>query len=261
MTFLDWLYSNRPAGTEVKSDPWGILHIIVLISVIAIIVAIALLFRKKDEKSRRIVIFVIAMGILFFEVARRIVNFTRGDLTLADGTLNWDLLVYRLIPRPWCAISCWVIIASVFVNKKFFYNFASITALLNAVIFFAYPDAGFKTHIAFEEFYSISTHCLLLIGSISFITLGFTDFRYNRGKEKIWYEYICYAVVFAYAALEIILKIESDPLYFMPENGVTDVIPLPYPAYLVVYIVFVFGIWTNAFYLIPMLINKKIKKA
>lgn len=252
MTFKDWLCSNRPAGLELKSQPWGTLHIVVLLACIGVILLLAFLLRKKSEKARYIAIFAIAMAILFFEITRRIINFTKPGLDWND----WNSIVYTLIPRPWCAISCWMIISSVFVKKKFFYNFAAITALLNAIIFFAYPDAGFKNHIAFEELYSIVTHCLLLIGSISMMTLGHTDFRYNRGKEKIWYEYICYAGVFLYAFLEIILKIEDDPLYFMPGNGVTDVIPLPYPLYVVVYIIFVFGIWTNAFYLIPMLVNK-----
>ena len=252
MDFIDWLYSNRPEGLELKSQPWQTLHIVVLLSCIVLIVLLALLLRKKSEKAKYIVIFVIAMAILFFEITRRIINFTRAG---ADFS-TWDSIVYTLIPRPWCAISCWVMIASVVLKKKFFYNFASITALINAVIFFAYPDAGFKNHIAFEEVYSIVTHCLLLIGSISLITLGHTDFRYNRGKEKIWMEYLCYAGVFGYAFLEILLNIESDPLYFMPGNGVIDVVSMPYPLYVVVYIIFVFGVWTNAFYLIPILKNK-----
>ena len=250
MSFIDWLYSNRPATPA--SDPWGPLHIIVLISCIALIIGLSLIFKNKSEKARYTVIFVIAMGILFFELLRRIINFTREG---ADFS-TWKDIAYTLIPRPWCAISCWVMISSVFVKKKFFYNFAAITSLVNVVIFFAYPEAGFRVNIMFEEVYSIVTHCLLLIGSISLITLGHTDFRYNRGKEKIWYEYLCYAGIFIYAIIEILLGIEKDPMYFMPNNGVISVVPLPYPIYLVVYVIFVFGVWTNAFYLIPMLKNK-----
>lgn len=255
MSLKDWLFSERPSGLELKSLPWGTLHIVVLLCSILTIVVLALIFRKKNEKSRYTVIFYIAMLVLFFELVRRMINIWKGGITDLNSAL------YVLLPRPWCAISCWMIIASVFVKKKFFYNFTVITALLSAVIFFAYPDAGFKNHIAFEEVYSIGTHVLILIGSVSMITLGFTDFRYNRGKEKVWYEYICYAGIFTYAAFEIIFKIESDPLYFMPGNGVIDVLPLPYPTYLVIYILFVFGIWTNAFYLIPLILKKyKSKK-
>lgn len=259
MTFIDWLYSERPEGAVVEANPWGLLHITVLLSVIAVIFLIALVFRKKDERIRRIVMLIITIGLVFFEVTRRIINLSRGDL-IVDGIIDWDLIIYRLIPRPWCAISCWVMIASFFVKKKFFYNFTVMSSLLSAVIFFAYPEVGFKTHIAFEEIYSIGTHSLLLIGSISLITLKFTDFRYNRGKEKFWYELICYGVVFMYAILEIILKIEPDPLYFMPGNGVNEIISLPYPIYLFLYLVFIFGVWNNTFYLIPIIINNQKNK-
>ena len=260
MTFIEWLYSERKEGVVVTSVPWGVLHIVVLLLVISLTIGISVIFKNKDLKYKKIVILTIAIGILFFELARRVINLTRGDLILPNGNVDWDLVIYRIIPRPWCAISCWTIIASVIVKRKFLYNFAAMTALLNAVIFFAYPDAGFKNHIAFEEVYSITTHCLLFIGSISLITLGFTDFRYNRGKENALYELLCYLIVFLYAAIEIIFKIEADPLYFMPGNGIIDIIPLPYPLYVVIYIIFVFGIWSNAFYVIPIILNKKAKE-
>lgn len=256
MSFIDWLFSNRPEGLELKSEPWGLLHIIVLLAVIAITIFIAIYFKEKEEKKKYIVIFIIAMIVLFFEIARRVINFTKGDFTFEDGGIDIKSIIYTLIPRPWCAISCWVLIASVFVKKPFFYNIASITMLLNAVIFFSYPSAGFKNHIAFEEVYSIVTHSMLLIGSISMITLRFTDFRYQRGNELFILEVVVLLSIFAYGSLEIILGIEKDPLYFMPGNDVEVILGLPYIAYLILYIIFVFGIWFNSFYLIPVFVRK-----
>lgn len=255
MSFLDWLYSNRPEGYVREALPWGILHIIVLLSVILLCIVVGILFRKKDEKSKKIILFIVIGVIAFFEITRRVVNFSRDNYDWTDirGVLA------TLLPRPWCAISCWLMIASLFVNKKYFYNFTAITSLISAIVFFAYPDAGFLSHIAFEEVYSIVTHCMILFGAVSLITLGFTDFRYNRGKEKIWHEYLCYCILYLYAFIEIIFGIEKDPLYFMPDNGVNYILSLPYPLYLIIYVVFIFGIWTNAYYLIPMLI-KKIRK-
>ena len=254
MSFIDWLYSNRPEGLQLKSQPWGTLHILVLLGCIGVIVLLALLLKNRSDKAKYIAIFAIAMGILFFEIARRIINFTRegfnwndidGVLYTLDGKTLDELKSMSAIEQL-DYVKKYLLIQKnakkIEGKQKFFYNFAAITALLNAIIFFAYPDAGFKNHIAFEEVYSIGTHCLLLIGSISMMTLGHTDFRYNRGKEKIWWEYICYAGVFLYAFLEIVLHIEDDPLYFMPGNGVLDVVSLPYPLYVVVYIIFVFGI-------------------
>lgn len=256
MSFIDWLFSNRPEGLELKNDPWGLLHIIVLLSCIGISILISVLFKDKKEKKKHLVLFIIAMVVLFFEISRRVINFTKGDFILDDGSIDFKSIIYILLPRPWCAISCWVLISSIFIKKKFFYNFAAITLLLNAVIFFAYPSAGFKNHIAFEEVYSIVTHSMLLIGSISMITLGFTDFRYKRGNELFIFELLAIIVVYIYATLLIVFDIEKDPLYFMPGNDIEKILNLPYIAYLILYIIFVFGIWFNSFYLIPKLVKK-----
>ena len=48
MSFIDWLYSNRPATPA--PNPWGTLHIVVLISCIALIVLLSLVFKNKSEK-------------------------------------------------------------------------------------------------------------------------------------------------------------------------------------------------------------------
>lgn len=258
MSFIDWLFSERPEGLELTNKPWGLLHIIVLLTVVAITILISVFLKDKDEKKKHKVIFIIAIIVLFFEVARRVINFTKGTFIFDDGSIDYNSIIYTLIPRPWCAISCWVLILSVFVKKKFFYNFAAITMLLNAVIFFAYPSAGFKNHIAFEEVYSIVTHSLLLIGSISMITLGFTDFRYRRGKELFIMEVIALLCVYIYGSIEIIFGIEKDPLYFMPGNDIEQILGLPYPVYLILYFIFVFGIWFNSFYVFPI-IYKKVK--
>ena len=256
MSFIDWLFSNRPEGLELQNEPWGLLHIIVLLAVIGITIFIGFYFKGKDEKKKYTILFVIAMIVLFFEIARRVINFSKGTFILDDGSIDIKSIIYTLIPRPWCAISCWVLIASIFIKRSYFYNIASITMLLNAIIFFAYPSAGFKNHIAFEEVYSIVTHSMLLIGSISMITLGFTDFRYRRGKETFILEIIVLLSIYAYGCLEIIFDIEKDPLYFMPGNDVEVILGLPYIVYLLLYIIFVFGIWFNSFYLIPVFVRK-----
>ena len=91
--------------------------------------------------------------------------------------------LWIIIPKPWCAVSCWLLIACVFVKKSWFYNFASLSALLCSVIFFSYPGVGYNNeHLLFENWYSILTHALLLTMSITLIVLKFTDFRYR----EIW---------------------------------------------------------------------------
>lgn len=248
MTLHDWIFSVYPEGSGIDGA-WSPLHIITLVLVIGIIVGISFL-RDKSEKVRRSVIIVLAILILIFELARRIINLSRGY------DFEWNSFLRTMLPRPWCAISCWCMIAAVIINKRFFYNFTSVTGFVCTLIFFAYPSVGFNNkYILFENLYSICTHALLMISTISLITLRFTDFKYKGA----WKELICLAVTYTYAFIEIfVLKIEADPLYFMPNNEAQEVLEMNYPLYLVVYIIFL-SIYFNTFYLVQSLIEKRKK--
>lgn len=247
MTFKQWLYSEREAvGCVGVKGQWGLAHILTLIFCIASIIVIALIFRKKSEKARKIVLFTLVGLILFFEITRRIINFTRGNV----DTLNEVL--HTLLPRPWCAISCWVLIVSVIVNKKFFYNFASISALICSIAYFAYPGVGFNwSMFLFEDIYSIVSHCLLIISSITLITLKFTKFEY----KTMWKEMICLGITVVYALFEtFVLHIEEDPMYFLPSRGsyhndIMEVLNVNYGVFIFLYILFMV-IYINMFYLI-----------
>lgn len=228
MSFADWFFTRYPGASHVK--PWGLGEILTLILCIAIIVTLAILFKKKDDKTKRIVLWVLVGLIIFFEVVRRIANL------ISNTNYTFNSYLHILLPRPWCAIACWTLIVCVISKKKCIYNFASITALLCAIIFFAYPGVGFKSpYFLFDDLYSVATHSLLLITSISLMTLGFTDFNY----KEFWKVGVCYAVIFVYSILEIyVLKIEHDPMYFMPNNDVQDILGISYGLYLTIYIIF-----------------------
>lgn len=249
MSFKDWLFTNYPGATKVQ--PWGIMHILTLVGCIALIVVLALIFRKKDDRARRIVLWVLVGLILLFEIARRCINFAK----MSD--YNFTSIMHLLLPRPWCAISCWALIISAIVNKKSFYNFACISSLLCAIIFFAYPGVGFKSpYLGFDDLYSIATHCLLLITSISLITLKFTDFKF----KDFWKVAVLYGLTLAYSFLEIyVLKIENDPMYFMPGNDVQEIIGLSNQVYILVYAIFTI-IYFNLFPAIQWLNERKKNK-
>ncbi|MBE7088723.1 MAG: hypothetical protein E7370_04330 [Clostridiales bacterium] len=250
MTFHDWIFSIYPDGSNIDGA-WGPLHIITLVLVIGVIVGLSFL-KNKSEKVKRGTIIAISALIFVFEISRRIIGFSR------DIEFESYIILRTLLPRPWCAISCWCMIIAPIVNKRFFYNYTAIIGILCTLVFFAYPSVGFNhKYILFEDLYSISTHSLLLTGSISLITLRFTDFKY----KGIWKECICLAVTFAYAFIEIfVLKIDLDPLYFMPDNEVQEILGTSYPLYLVIYISFL-TVFFNAYYLIKGLIDKRKHKA
>ena len=251
MTFSEWFFGVNDKINPGFDNPsinmqWKLPHILVLVTCIVSIIAIALLFRRRSLKQRRIVIWILAGVVLFFEVTRRI-----KGLSAMCITKEYDLnsILNTLFPRPWCAISCWAIIISTIFNKKYLYNITSITAFLCALIFFAYPSAGFNNQfIEFENLYSIASHALLLISSISFITLKFTDFRY----KDMWKDLICLAVIFAYACFEMfVLKIADNPLYFLPmaDNEIQNILGVDNASYVLIYFFFV-AIFVNIFYFI-----------
>ena len=244
MTFKQWFFGGFD-NPRIEGQ-WKLPHILVLLSAIAIIVAIACIFRKRSEKARKIVMWVLVGLILFFEITRRVKNIWN---LIGTGSVTLNDVLYDLLPRPWCAISCWGLIIAATFRKKYLFNTASIMALLCAIIFFAYPSAGFNNqYIQFENLYSIGTHTLLLITSISLITLKFTDFKY----KDMWKDLICLAVIFVYAILEIwVIKIADNPLYFMPIEGneVQEILGVGNALYVVIYTIFLI-VFVNVFYLI-----------
>lgn len=258
MTFKDWIFSNHPAD-DGYSGQWKFPHIFTLCLCIGIIFALTFLFRKKKQSTRETVVRVLAMVILFFELARRIINLIKGE------AIDFNSTLYVLLPRPWCAISCWLLIIAATFNKKSLWNFGAINALLCSVIFFAYPSAGFNDkHLLFENIYSISTHALLLISSVCILTLNIGDFRYKREtfKDGFLKEIIMLVIIFAYGVFELLLDLSSDPLYFMPIEGneVKEILGLGSVAYVIVYTLFL-CIWINAFYVIPWVWKKYVKKS
>ncbi len=248
MTFQKWIYSVYPENSVIDGR-WGTLHIITLVLCVVIIGLICCL-NKKSIKIKRNVILVLASLILVFEVSRRVINLSRPDYDFSSITN----LLGTLLPRPWCAISCWTVMLASVVKKTRLYNLASMCALLNALIFFAYPSVGFNhSVILFENLYSITTHALLLISSISMMTLGLTDFSIS--KKALW-EGLGLVLMFIYAFIEIyLMKIEADPMYFMADNDVQKFLGVQYDLYLVIYVVFLI-VYFGLFYLVQRLIKK-----
>ena len=246
MKFSEWLFSTYP---NPKIDgAWGSLHIITLILCIGFIVVSSILLKNKSKKLKFSILLSFAIIIAILGIVRRINGFILAD----ELTVNRALKI--LLPRPGCAISCWLVIIALIVRKKFFYNFASVVGILCATIFFAYPSAGFTNElILFENLYSILTHSFFLIISVCFITYKFTDFKYRN----IWKELICFGVMILYAFIEIYLfKIDPDPFYFMRDNEVQEILGMGYGLYLPLYLLFIF-VYINAFYYIPKLKKSK----
>lgn len=263
MTFNQWFFGG--IDNPRVENQWGVLHILTMVLSIALIVAFYFIAKrsKNREKTAKIIIITLVSMILFFEITSRIMYIGKKYFLHQPGMeeLSW---VWILLPKPWCAIACWALMASVVVNKKFFYNYASLSALLCSFIFFCYPGVGFNNEkLLFDNWYSILTHALLLITSISLITLKFTEFKY----KDFWKFAICLGATFIYGLIEIyILKVQSDPMYFMPNGDIqAGILNISYGLYLFLYILLI-TVYTNAFYLVQdkktvkNFFNKLLKK-
>ena len=247
MTLSQWLFGGFE--NPFKAGQWRPLHICTMLCCVLLIFAFYFITkRSRDrERTRRIIVFSLAMAILFFEIMIRFV-YSVKLYVLNQPCMNGVTALWIILPKPWCAIACWSLIASVFIKKAFFYNYASLSALLCSLIYFAYPGVGFNNEVLiFENWYSIITHSLLLTMSVTLITLKYTDFKYR----EIWKVAICYTLTYAYGLLQIyVLKTQTDPMYFMPGGDIqAGILKISYGLYLFLYIALIL-IFVNAFYLI-----------
>lgn len=234
MSFSQWLFGGIENPFE--AGQWRPLHISVMLSCVALISLFNFIVKRSQnkEKAKKIIVYALVGAIAFFEIMIRFVQCVKlYHLHLPE--MEGITALWIILPKPWCAVSCWALIASVFVKKTFFNNYASLSALLCSVIFFVYPGVGFNNvHLLFENWYSILTHALLLTTSITFMTFKIADFRY----KQLWKVAICFVLTFVYALVEIyILKIQTDPMYFMPDGDIqADILRIDYGLYLFGYI-------------------------
>lgn len=262
MSFTDWLFEAEGFVNPPKQGQWGVLHILTLVLCVLAIITFYFISKKVNNKERfkKIVIHALVYSILFFEIVSRIVYIVRmyyyNDPLMADYDLIWVLL-----PRPWCAVACWSLIASIFVKKKFFYNYASLSALLCSVIFFIYPGVGYNNqYIMFSNLYSIVTHALLLTTSITLIMFKWTEFKI----DNLWKVLLAFLLTQVYALIEVfVLKIHHDPMYFMPNGDIqAGILGIQWWLYIIGYIALII-IYINSFYLVgdkkgyTRLFNKK----
>lgn len=242
MSFSQWLFGG--IDNPFQAGQWGPLHIGVMVSCVVLILLFGFLAKRsqKPERTKKLIFYSLVGAIVFFEVMIRFVQCVKlYYLHLPE--MNGITLLWIILPKPWCAISCWALIASVLIKKPYFYNYASLSALLCSVIFFIYPGVGFNNvHLLFENWYSILTHALLLTTSITMMVLGYTDFKYR----EIWKLAICFLLTFVYGIIEIyVLRIQTDPMYFMPDGDIqADILKMDYGLYLFAYIA-VFLIYIN----------------
>lgn len=234
MTLSQWLFGG--IENPFKAGQWGTLHIATLVVCIGLIVAFYFLVKHSHnpEKTSKGIVISLASAIAFFEIMIRFVYCVKLYY-FHQPEMNGVTALWIILPKPWCAVSCWALIACRFVKKPYFYNYASLSALLCSFIFYIYPGVGYNNeHLLFENWYSILTHALLLTTSITLITLKYANFKFRH----FWKTGICFVLTFGYALLEIyVFKVMPDPMYFMPDGDIqAGILRMDYGLYLMLYI-------------------------
>lgn len=228
MTFKQWLFSELP---NPKCSPYNWMYIVALVFLVGFVVGSTLLLKNKSQKQKRNVMFVVAAVILFFELSRRVVNLCKET--------EWTLhnVLHILLARPGCAISAWLAMLAVVINKRWAYAFASLICLLCGTGFFASPGAGFDRELVqFEEVFSMVEHVGFYLMALCFVTYRLAEFRFaDMGKIGI-----CFGALAVYVFALIKGGIEHDPFLFLPNSDVHQILGgMNYPTFLTLYIVFV----------------------
>ena len=246
MSFHDWWTNENNPSLPKSEYLFGTRHIIMLAIAVIAVVLLSILFFKKSQKAKNILLTVLVCVMLFFEVTSRIVNFA------ITTDFSWQNIIKILLPMHICSVAVVVIIVGYFAKNKTLINFATITGLLATVAFLLYPAVGInKTYISFTCLYSITSHVTGFVVSCLLINLGFAKFMF----KDMWKTYLCFAIMFGWGVLvDFVLLPGSDYMYLRNDPLELDLgfpYHILYGAILVVYIFM--------FYFITFVI-KKIKK-
>lgn len=75
MSFHDWWTNENNPSLAPKDYLFSTKHIIMLVVAVAVLITLAIVFFKRSERAKKIVLTVLVSILAFFEVTSRIVNF------------------------------------------------------------------------------------------------------------------------------------------------------------------------------------------
>ena len=248
MTFVEWWTDANNSTLEFSQYIYGPRHIALLIAAFGLTIFLLLLFRKKSEKSKNILLTVLASILLFYEISTRIVNL----IILNDYTLT---NIFKIImPLHICSVAVWVLIIGFFTKNKLLLSSGVVMALVATSVYLLCPGTGInKVNITFTATYSIISHTTGFILSVLLIGFGYIKLELH----KIWQTYLAFGLMLLWGALvDFVILPGSDYMYLRNNPLPIDlVIPhqIIYGALLAIYIFM--------FYYIYYLKSKKTKKA
>ena len=243
MTFKDfWTNNNNPSLPQ-SEYLYNTRHILVLILTVVLCVVLTLLFRKKSDKTKKILLNVFGYIFLFFEITSRVVNL----IILKNYT--FENILEILLPMHICSVMVWIFIVAIFTKNQLLYNFSCIGGILATIAFLLYPAVGLnRVFMSFTCLYSTISHMLGFVCCILLMTLGFAKFE----PKKIWQPLLCFVIMFCWGAIVNFLIFPGADYMYMRNDPLELNINFPYQILYVGLII----IYTAVFHLIYWLIQK-----
>lgn len=246
MSFQDfWTNQNNPSLAK-NEYLYNGRHIFVLVLTLLLCIVLTIIFIKKSEKAKQILLYVFGSIFLFFEIASRVV-----DLIITTD-YSWQNVLEIILPLHICSVMVWMIIFAIFTKKQFLYNFSCVGGLLATLVFLLYPAVGLnRVYMSFTCLYSTISHMLGFVCAILLMTLGFVKFEF----KKIWQMFLCFILMFCWGAIANFLIFPGADYMYMINDPLELVLPFPYQ---ILYCV-ILSVYIVTFYFIYWL-KGKIKK-
>lgn len=247
MSFKDfWTNQNNPKLPQ-SEYLYNTRHIICLVIVAIACVLLSLLFRKRSEKTKKILFYTFGGIFLFFEIASRVVNL------IIETNYTAENIFKILLPMHICSVMVWVFIVAIFSRVQFLINYSVIGGILATLAFLLYPAVGLnQVYMSFTCLYSTISHMLGFICCILLITLGWAKFRW----KDIWKTFLCFIVMFCWGALLNFVIFPGSDYMYMINDPLGLKINFPYQ---ILYVAVIIA-YTTMFYLVPWVAGKIKKK-
>ena len=219
MSFKDWWTNENNPSLPKSEYMFGTRHILMLAIAILSAIIISIVFYKKSEKSKRIVLTILISVLLFFEITSRAVN-----LIIAKE-YTFENIFKIILPLHICSVAVCTIIISWFTKQKELINFSAIAGLLATIAFLLFPAVGInKTYISFTCLYSIVSHVTGFLVSILLMTLGFAKFYF----KDMWKTYLCFALMFLWGAVVDFLILPGADYMYLRNDPLELNLSFPY---------------------------------
>ncbi len=207
MSFKDfWTNENNPS-LDKSEYLYNFRHWLVLILVLVTAITITVIFRKRSEKAKNILFYVIGGILLFFEITSRIVNL------IIETDYTVENIAKIILPMHICSVMVWVFIIAIFTRKQVLLNYSVIGGVLATLAFLLYPAVGLnRQYMSFTCIYSVTSHCIGFVTCILLMTLGRVKFDF----KTIWQPILCLAIMFTWGVLlDFVIFPGSDYMYLV----------------------------------------------